>query len=86
MGVPIRRGQAGPEDGFDPAVDPFDHAIGLGMKGSGGYGGNIEEGTNGGPEGRSKLGTLVRSEMGWDPKTGDPRETESRSAGRSSGG
>ena len=31
VGIPIRRGQTGPEDSFNPAVDPFDHAIGLGV-------------------------------------------------------
>jgi hypothetical protein len=59
MSDPIRRGAAGPECGFESAVETFYEAIGLRMKSCCGDVGDVEEGGKVSPDGGNKLGSAV---------------------------
>jgi hypothetical protein len=59
VGNPIRGSTASCEGGFEAAVGPFNHSIGLRMESSCVNVGNLEEGGEGRPKGGSELGTSV---------------------------
>jgi hypothetical protein len=76
MGNPVGRGAAATEGGLEAAVKTFEDTVGLGMKSSGGDGGNVEERGKVGPKGRHKLGTAVRGDGMRNTKAGNPSGTQ----------
>jgi hypothetical protein len=81
LGNPIRGSAAGPKGGFEAAMEAFEDAIGLWVKGSGGDVGHVEEGGKIGPKGGNKLGTAVRGYGMRNTKTGNPSGTQGISTG-----
>jgi hypothetical protein len=57
-------------------VKTFEEAIGLRMKGCGGYMGHIEEGGQVGPERGNELRTAIRGDCMGKAKEGNPGGTE----------
>ncbi len=81
MGNPVGRSAAATEGGLEAAMKTFKDTVGLGMKSSGGDGGNVEEIGKVGPKGRNKLGTAVRGDGMWNTKAGNPSGTQGISTG-----
>ncbi len=59
MGNPVWGSAAATEGGLEAAMKAFKDTVGLGMKSSGGDGGDVEEGGKIGPKGGNKLGTAI---------------------------
>ncbi len=75
LGNPIWGSAAAPKGGFEAAMEAFEDAVGLGVKGSGGNVRHVEERGKAGPKGGNKLGTTVRGDGVRNTKTGNPSGT-----------
>jgi hypothetical protein len=62
-------------------MEAFEDAVGLGVKGSGGNVGYVEERGKVGPKGGNELGTPVRGDGVRNTKTGNPSGTQGISTG-----